>query len=343
MGIIETLAAGFTAVNRRLWIVALPVLLDLFLWLGPHLSAAPLVAGGLEQYERLVSGTTRDTQSSEATAPRSLAEQMALTRESLARLGETNLFLILASPFPQLLPSPLERTLASPLPLEFLAAPLPSLWTLRLPVPSRPSTLTIEHPATLFGLWFLLVTGGFFLASAYLSALGEVVGGTLDAPSPFWKRVLLNWARLGVLLVLSLAFLLFFLVPAVMLALLLSLVAGILGVMVLLLASVVPLWLRIYLYFVPGALFCAGQRPWAALAQSFGIVQRHFWSSLGLIALILLIAQGFAQVWQSLGETPWGLPVAILGHAYIASGLMAGGMVYYRERSRPRQPSVVAP
>src|SRR5579883_3162389 len=38
-GVIETLSAGFDQVNRVLWVVALPVLVDLFLWLGPRLSS----------------------------------------------------------------------------------------------------------------------------------------------------------------------------------------------------------------------------------------------------------------------------------------------------------------
>ena len=42
-GVIETLSAGFAAVNRQLWVLLLPVLLDVFLWLGPHVSYSPLV------------------------------------------------------------------------------------------------------------------------------------------------------------------------------------------------------------------------------------------------------------------------------------------------------------
>src|SRR5882672_6277615 len=42
-GVIETLSAGYTAVNRQLWVLMLPILLDVFLWLGPHVSYSPLV------------------------------------------------------------------------------------------------------------------------------------------------------------------------------------------------------------------------------------------------------------------------------------------------------------
>src|SRR3982074_799213 len=39
----ETLSAVYRAVNRQLWVLLLPILLDVFLWLGPHVSYSPLV------------------------------------------------------------------------------------------------------------------------------------------------------------------------------------------------------------------------------------------------------------------------------------------------------------
>src|SRR5260221_12843756 len=42
-GIIASLVTGFEAINTRLELILLPLALDLFLWLGPHLSISPLV------------------------------------------------------------------------------------------------------------------------------------------------------------------------------------------------------------------------------------------------------------------------------------------------------------
>src|SRR5438067_1309445 len=41
-GLIETIQAGFNAVNRNVWLLILPLLVDLALWLGPQPTAAPL-------------------------------------------------------------------------------------------------------------------------------------------------------------------------------------------------------------------------------------------------------------------------------------------------------------
>ena len=52
------------------------------------------------------------------------------------------------------------------------------------------------------------------------------------------------------------------------------------------------------------------------------------------LALIAIILAGMGQVWnlaEGLAE-PWGLGLGILGNGYIASGLIAASMRFYRER-----------
>lgn len=43
LGLIDTLSSGFRVVQRRPWLILLPLLLDLWLWLGPRWSIQPLV------------------------------------------------------------------------------------------------------------------------------------------------------------------------------------------------------------------------------------------------------------------------------------------------------------
>jgi hypothetical protein len=66
--VIDTLSEGFGAANRRLWIVAIPILFDVFLWLGPKATVGPHLAqlaqtdlpaqyGGYEAlFQQIVSG-----------------------------------------------------------------------------------------------------------------------------------------------------------------------------------------------------------------------------------------------------------------------------------------------
>lgn len=46
-GVIDTLSAGFTSITRQLWILALPVALDLTFWWGPRLSPLSVLSRSL--------------------------------------------------------------------------------------------------------------------------------------------------------------------------------------------------------------------------------------------------------------------------------------------------------
>ena len=94
----------------------------------------------------------------------------------------------------------------------------------------------------------------------------------------------------------------------------------------------------VYLFFSVAAIFVAGAGPLAAIQGSVGVVRRHLWPSLALILLTWLILAGMGRVWDLLASyapAPYGVLLGILGNAYIASGLIAAGMVFYIQRSEP--------
>ena len=45
MGLIDTITGGFRIVQRRPWLILLPVVVDLWLWLGPRLAIQPFIDG----------------------------------------------------------------------------------------------------------------------------------------------------------------------------------------------------------------------------------------------------------------------------------------------------------
>ena len=47
-GVFATVSAGFELTTRYLWLMLIPALLDLFLWLGPRLSFRALIESTLE-------------------------------------------------------------------------------------------------------------------------------------------------------------------------------------------------------------------------------------------------------------------------------------------------------
>jgi hypothetical protein len=90
---------------------------------------------------------------------------------------------------------------------------------------------------------------------------------------------------------------------------------------------------QLYLFFAPDAIFISRVGPIQAIRRSVRVVHAGVWSALTLAILITVILVGTGQVWIALAsQVSWGLALGIVGNAYIASGLVAASMLFYRER-----------
>ena len=88
-----------------------------------------------------------------------------------------------------------------------------------------------------------------------------------------------------------------------------------------------------YLFFAPEAIFISRVGPIQAIRRSVAVVHASVWSALTLAILMTVILIGMGQVWIALAsQASWGLALGIVGNAYIASGLVAASMLFYRER-----------
>ncbi len=95
----------------------------------------------------------------------------------------------------------------------------------------------------------------------------------------------------------------------------------------------VMLWMQLYLFFAPDAIFVSQVGPRQAIRRSVAVVRANFWAAVRIVVLITIILLGMGQVWLALASrAPWGPALGILGNAYIASGLAAASMLFYRER-----------
>jgi hypothetical protein len=98
------------------------------------------------------------------------------------------------------------------------------------------------------------------------------------------------------------------------------------------------LFAAVHLFFAVDAIFVSNAGPLSAIQRSVGVVRRHLRPSVALILLTWLILAGMAQVWDVVGnnlQAPYGVALSILGNAYIASGLIAAGMIFYTQRTEP--------
>ena len=75
IGIVQALGLGYESVVRSIWVVLIPIGLDLFFWLGPHLSIQSMV-------ERLVADMAAASQSTP-----DFAQNMEEMRAALTAVG----------------------------------------------------------------------------------------------------------------------------------------------------------------------------------------------------------------------------------------------------------------
>ncbi len=302
-GVIDTLSAGFNLVNKRPWLLAVPVLLDLFLWWGPRLSIAPLIADFLR------------VTASPVELGAEYAQAIDQARQTLTLLGgQLNLMGLLAAGF-----------LGVPSLLSITALGIDFLPT--VPLTLQLSSLVVAIPVTL-----LLLVLSVWIAALYLASLaqtireGRVAWATLAGQT--WG---LGW-RLTMWLGLILAVAVFVGFPA-MLAL------GVAAVFNANLASfftglawLAVMWVAVYMFFVVQSVSLGQVGVIRSIRNSVGVVRGNLGSALGLVVVVNLIQRGLPMIWEMFATDAWALPVSIVGNAYVGTGLMAATMIFYGQR-----------
>jgi hypothetical protein len=310
-GVIETLSAGYAALNRQLWVLALPVLLNLFLWLGPHVSYSPLVG-------RIVNTASEWTRQV-AFGPRrvvrdpAVIDQLDQSRQWLIAWSDDVNGLTALTWSPIAIPSVAALPAGNDDGLAFVTS-----WTDGVVLLGACLALGL-----LAGGWFY---GGLAVAST------RSRGGPVAAGRGVLKAVL---AVLGLVVILSAGAVLLGL-PVVLMIGFTAVVSPPVAVLGSLLLVVGLLFATVHLFFAVDAIFISHAGPLLAIQRSVVLVRKHLWHSVALIVLTWLILAGMDRVWGYLAsdlQSPYGIILGILGNAYVASGLIAAGMVFYTQRS----------
>jgi hypothetical protein len=303
-GLIDTLWSGFDLVHRYPWLLLLPIAVDVFLWLGPQISAAPVLDSWTASAERPAVGD--DLISRAVDGARDSIIELIRRSDALKRYNLVSL----------------------------IAVPMIGIPSFRAGEPGEGTIVRVwsEGAATIAVV--AIIALGLALAALFYGLVGHVVREGSFQP----RRYLADapailgavFALFGLLLVAALA------IGApigAILAITNTVSPAVTGIVGPILVGVL-LWAFIYLFFTTDALFVSRSRPISAVQNSILVVRTNFWTTLGFIALILIISGGFPYVWEQLAtnlRTP-GIVLGILGHNYISSGLAAASMTYYKER-----------
>jgi hypothetical protein len=73
------------------------------------------------------------------------------------------------------------------------------------------------------------------------------------------------------------------------------------------------------------------------LWQSLVLVRRNGWRVMGFVIVVNRVMLGFRGVWGLIGQTTLGVLVAIVGNAFLATGMLLAGFVYYQGLKREWQ------
>ncbi len=317
MGIIDSLSAGYRFVGRKLYLLAIPVLLDLLLWLAPRFSIAPL----LERLATFYSDTMTaagEQAGAQLTANLGDIPQMAqMTAAGMRVFGEVfNLLTALVSSTFMHVPS------------------LVAAWAL----PSAGgAAIDFANAWLALAIWLVLALVGLFVGVLFTELLAAALplgvspkpqgaGELLRATVRHWGRVLRFVLALALLLLML--FIPYTLIMGFLLLLLPTLAFGVAA-----LSFGILFVLFVYLYFVTVAIVLDDLRVRAAIGASLTLVRANMLRVIGFIVLINVISIGIGLLLNNLAAIqPAGTLAAILLNAYIGTGLAMALLVFYRSR-----------
>jgi hypothetical protein len=294
--LIETISAGYAVINQRWGLLVLPLALDLYFWLGARISFAP--------FFRLI----RDW-----LAPLTLLPWLdPLQQEQLlVQIQNTDMRAAIAwlNFVPVLVPNLPGMASATVGPVRLLANPL-----------------HIALAVLTFNLLALVIS------SVFLTALASGVQGEPYRPRRHALHTLSALLGLSGYALVLLALGVLLALPTLALLALLREVAVGLAPLAAGLALFAWFWVYVFAGFAVEAIVLSGMGPVRGIFTSIQIVRHFFLKSLGLLLLTTLITVGLYAVWAMFATNGAGLLLAMIGNAYIGSGLMAARQVFYRDR-----------
>ncbi len=299
--LIASLTEGFNTVANHIYLILFPLLLDTFLWLGPHIRVKNLL-------QPLITEIT--SQMPELATPE-IMEVANWSKEIWDIILNHFNLISLVRVYPIGIPS--------------LMAGLSPIET---PY-GTPSFYESTNAVQVVVLWLAFSLFGIILGSLYFEAISrstdnqETQFSLTYAINDFWQILLFT--------MLFFVFLVLFSFPVMIIVALLSLISAALGEIILLFIFVVLLWFIMPLVFAPHGVFVEHKSITSSISNSIKLVRNYLPGTGMFILTALLLYQGLNLLWETAPDSSWMSLVGIFGHAFISTGLIASSFVYYRK------------
>ena len=294
-GLISSIARGFDAVANHISVILPPLLLDLFLWLGPHLRLTAF----LQKWWNL----------SKSTLALNLpaGTELATLQESWTKFAEQfNLFMALRT-FP---------------------VGTPSLLSFEMPVLNPLGNPASRDAGSIFGIlgWIVLLLLVGWVAGAFYYYWVAGISMELEKRS-LWKSisqaVFLSAIWAGMLMIVG--------VPLLFMFGALMMISPAVAQVALFAGSMVLVWLVMPVFFSAHGIFTFQLDALRAILNSLRMV-RFTLPNIALFLLIfVVINQGLNFLWNTPADGSWWMLVGIGGHAFVSTALLAASFIYYRD------------
>jgi len=302
-GVIASLQAGFNIVSSRIALITLPLLLNIFLWLGPRVSIG-------EWYAALFNQSL------------TLLRQNGFPAQELAVYSE-NAPLILGY-FERLNWLAWIRTLPVGIPALMLGIPkqLPVETPIGLQsVVQLPSFIVVLSSILL--LTFIgWVAGGLYFQIVAGASLGEEEAGISLI------RALIQTVFLSIIWSIALAVVF---IPLLFLIGLLGAFSAILAQLAFFIILFFLFWLVVPLFFMPHGIFIRRQNAFLSIISSLRMSRFTLPTSSMFVLSVFLLSRGLSYLWLVPSSDSWLMLVGITGHAFISTALLSASFVYYRD------------
>jgi hypothetical protein len=294
-GLIASLVRGFDSVANHVVVILPPILLDLFLWLGPHLGLKSFFQPLIDQFPAMAKAF-----------PSNFPDLATVQQTWTGFMKQFNLFIILRT-------FPVGAT---------------SLLSLQMPGQSPlgvPQSLDAGSFLGIIGWAVSLALLGWFLGALYYHWISSVAL-SMEARS-LWK----SFKQTTFLSVIWLGAFLVFGLPAFMVISVISLFSPFLGQIMFVLGALLLIWLAMPVFFSAHGIFILQLDAFRAILGSLRMV-RFTLPNTGLFLLVFVIINtGLNILWNTPSQDSWWMLVGIAGHAFVSTALLAASFIYYRD------------
>lgn len=295
--LIPSITQGFFVVANHVYLILFPLVLDLFLWLGPHLS-----------FEKIL----QDIFSSMKASLASFSD-MAGTVKSFDAIQKSaqqlNFFSMLRS-YPIGVPSLLNWSSGGNTPLGSNGI---------IPINNSSFALLIFLGISILGI---------LLGTLFLETLSNT--SAKDHPPVTFKVIM--WTIFQCLLLCLALVVAFFiiLIPVTLLSDVLLVMAPGLYQVALFVVGIFIIWLLMPLIFAAHGIFVERKTAIQSIMLSIRMV-RSYLPGTGLFVLTaVVIYLGLNMLWSKPPLNSWLLLIGIFGHAFIATALLTASFIFYR-------------